>query len=345
MNGHDAKAVRSGMIMRLLPSAVPWRRSGPILFSLSLLVGLSAVDAPTYAKDIQPVLADRCYSCHGPEKQKGELRLDSPAAIRKGGKNGSILTAGDPAKSTLYTLTLLPAGDDDRMPAKGDPLTQAQTDALREWIKSGASFDGGAVVLAKPEPAVGPLHLGPSDIDQASAKLTRPDATVLKSLTEVGAIITPISSNGAALDVDLSHLTQPLDAGHLKNLERLAPQVFWLDLQGTAISDAGLASVAKCRSLERLHLNRTAVSDAGLAQLKTNASLTYLNLVGTGIGDAGLAHLAGLKQLERIYLWQTKVTDAGVAALSKAIPALKINRGPGFSKVVVPDAEGPPRRR
>src|SRR4051812_46420077 len=78
-------------------------------------VGLPGTDVPpTYVKDIQPILADRCYSCHGPEKQKGDLRLDSPAAIRKGGKNGVALVAGDPAKSTLYSLTLLPAGDDDR---------------------------------------------------------------------------------------------------------------------------------------------------------------------------------------------------------------------------------------
>lgn len=308
-------------------------------------VGLSAADTPTYAKNIQPILADRCYSCHGPEKQKGELRLDSVEAIRKGGKNGAILTPGNPAKSTLYSLTLLPAGDDDIMPAKGDPLTQAQTDAIRDWIKAGASFDGVAGVVAKPEPILGPLHLGPSDIDVAGAKLSKPDAAALKALSDVGAIITPISSNGAALDVDLSHLTEPLSASHLKELDRLAANVFWLDLQGSALTDAGLATVAKCRNLTRLHLNRTAVSDVGLAALKSLGGLEYLNLVGTGIGDAGLAHLAGLTKLQRLYLMGTKVTDAGVTKLKSANAGVAINRGPAFSKVDVPDAEGGRRRR
>lgn len=325
-----------------LLSLASWRLGGVLLLSLS---AVSAADTPTYAKHIQPILADRCYSCHGPEKQKGELRLDSVEAIRKGGKNGSILTPGDPAKSTLYSLTLLPAGDDDIMPAKGDPLTQTQTDAIRDWIKAGAVFDGVTGAAAKPEVVAGPVHLGPSDIDLVAAKLSKPDASAVKALTEVGGIVTPIGGSGAALDVDLSHLTQPLDAGHLKNLERIATNVFWLDLQGSALTDAGLATVAKCRNLTRLHLNRTAVSDAGLAALKGLASLEYLNLVGTSVGDAGIGHLAGLKKLERLYVMGTKVTDAGATKLKGANAAMMINRGPGFSKVDVPDAEGGGRRR
>jgi mono/diheme cytochrome c family protein len=330
----------------VMPFLTRWRLGGQSVVLLSWLsASLSAVDAPTYAKHVQPILADRCYSCHGPEKQKGELRLDSVEAIRKGGKNGPVLTPGDPAKSTLYSLTLLPAGDDDIMPAKGDPLTQAQTDAIRDWIKAGAVFDGVAGAVAKQEPVAAPVHLGPSDIDLVAAKLGKPDASAVKALTEAGAIITPIGGNGTALDVDLSHLSTPLDAGHVKHLERLAANVFWLDLQGSAITDAGLATVAKCRNLTRLHLNRTAVSDAGLATLKGLASLEYLNLVGTSVGDGGLAHLAGLKKLQRLYVMGTKVSDAGVTKLRSANANVAINRGPAFSKVDVPDAEGGRRRR
>jgi len=326
-------------------SVASWRRGGSILLSLLGVAGVTAADPITYAKHIQPILVDRCYSCHGPEKQKGELRLDSPELIKKGGKNGIVLTAGDPSKSTLYTLTLLPAGDDDRMPGKGDPLTQAQTDALREWIKAGASFDGSVVAIAKADPAAGPLHLGPTDIDTASAKLSRPDATVVKVLSEAGAVIRPLSSNGAALDVDLSHLSTPLGANHLKQLEAISQQVFWLDLHGTAITDEGMATVAKCRNLMRLHLDKTAITDKGLAVLKGQGDLRYLNLVATAITDAGLAHLSGLKKLEQLFVWQCKVTDVGPASLAKALPNLRINRGPAFSTVEVAEPEGGGRRK
>jgi hypothetical protein len=317
---------------------------------LTLLLVLVAVQAAagetvSYAKHIQPVLADRCYSCHGPEKQKGELRLDSVEAIRKGGKNGAVLVPGDVAKSTLYSLTILPQGDDDIMPAKGDPLTQLQTDRLRDWIAAGASFDGSAAVVAATAPEAAPVQLGPTTIDLASAKLAKPDAAALTALGAAGAVIAGIGGGGNALDIDLSHLGQPLDAALLKQLERVAGNVFWLDLRGSAITDAGLATVAKCRNLQRLHLDRTAITDAGLAQLAGCTSLTYLNLVGTSIGDAGLAHLARFKQLERLYLWQSKATDAGIGKLAAALPTLGINRGPGFSTVVVPDPDAPGRRR
>jgi mono/diheme cytochrome c family protein len=318
---------------------------------LVLPCSLFAADAVTYAKNVQPVLADRCYSCHGAEKQKGGLRLDSIEGIIKGGKKGPILTPGNPSKSTLYSLTLLPAGDDDRMPAKGDPLTQAQTDALREWIAAGAIFNGIAVAApapdkeAKPVAAAASLHLEPTDIDQASAKLSKPDAGEIKILKDAGAVISNISATGTALEVDLSHLEQPLNAGQLKHLESLANHVFWLDLHGSAITDAGLVSVAKCKNLQRLNLSRTAITDAGLATLKGNAQLKSLNLVSTAITDAGLSHLAAFKKLEKLYLMQSKVTESGMEKLAKTLPELTINHGPHFSTVTVEEPTGGKKKK
>lgn len=322
----------------------------PVLM-LVLPCSLFAVDAATYAKHVQPILADRCYSCHGAEKQKGDLRLDSIEGIIKGGKNGKILTAGNPAKSSLYHLTLLPAGDDDRMPAKGDPLTQAQTDVLREWIAAGAVFNGVAVAApvadqeTKPITAAASLHLEPTDIDQASAKLNRPDTSTIKILKDAGAVISMISATGTALEVDLSHLEQPLNAGQLKHLESLATHIFWLDLHGSAITDAGLLSVAKCKNLQRLNLSRTAITDAGLATLKGNTQLKSLNLVSTAITDAGLSHLAAFKKLDKLYLMQSKVTESGMEKLAKALPELTINHGPHFSTVTVEEPTGGKKKK
>ena len=93
--------------------------------SLLLLLTAAAfsADPVSYTKQILPLLSDSCYSCHGPDKQKGGLRLDSPEAIQKGSKNGLVLTAGAPEKSPLWKLTTLPKGDDDAMPGKGDSLS------------------------------------------------------------------------------------------------------------------------------------------------------------------------------------------------------------------------------
>jgi hypothetical protein len=98
---------------------------------------------------VLPILRERCYSCHeapktAPDgrtvKPKGGLRLDGKGWILRGSDEQTVLTAGDPQKSRLYTLTVLPADHEDRMPSKGDPLTKAQTETLRLWIAQGAPF-------------------------------------------------------------------------------------------------------------------------------------------------------------------------------------------------------------
>src|SRR5882762_6191310 len=54
-----------------------------------------------FENKVRPLLAERCLECHGPEKQKGNLRLDSLAAILKGGDSGPALVAGKPDESLL----------------------------------------------------------------------------------------------------------------------------------------------------------------------------------------------------------------------------------------------------
>ncbi len=58
-------------------------------------------EARVYGDVIQPMLQTHCYSCHGPNKQKGKLRLDDSVWIVKGGKDGRVVRAFDPNESEL----------------------------------------------------------------------------------------------------------------------------------------------------------------------------------------------------------------------------------------------------
>ncbi len=100
-----------------------------------------------FARDIQPLLADRCVKCHGPEKQKGGLRLDAKARAMQGGDDGKII---EPGKSAASRLIHLVAGleEDTVMPPKdkGERLTAAQIGLLRAWIDQGVNWpDDGKV--------------------------------------------------------------------------------------------------------------------------------------------------------------------------------------------------------
>src|SRR5215469_7891549 len=107
-----------------------------------------------FAKDIQPIFQQSCVKCHGPEKQKGDLRLDSKTDAMKGGKDGAVIVPGQADKSDLYKRVTLAPGSDDIMPPKGEPLTKAQADLLKDWINQGAVWPEGAVAkAAAPEAA------------------------------------------------------------------------------------------------------------------------------------------------------------------------------------------------
>ena len=111
-----------------------------MLAALSAGPGIHAAD-PTFSKDIAPILTARCMNCHGPKRQKNDLRLDSAEAVNKGGKHGPIFVAGNPDKSPMYFRITRPVGDEDRMPATGELLTKQQTDAIKAWIAAGVKFD------------------------------------------------------------------------------------------------------------------------------------------------------------------------------------------------------------
>ncbi len=115
---------------------------------IAAVVPLASAAEPDFNQHIKPILESACLSCHGPEKPKGDLRLDTKANTMKGGENGVVIVPGQPEKSPLYTSTILPPDDDKIMPPKGDKLTKEQADLLRDWIKAGAPWPDG-VTLAK----------------------------------------------------------------------------------------------------------------------------------------------------------------------------------------------------
>jgi len=92
-----------------------------------------------FVRDIQPILQNTCYECHGPKKAKGTLRLDSRAGFMKGGDTGAIVVPGNSDKSPLVRR-LLGLDGEDRMPKDGDPLPEAQIALIRSWIDQGATW-------------------------------------------------------------------------------------------------------------------------------------------------------------------------------------------------------------
>src|SRR5437870_4034382 len=91
-----------------------------------------------FARDIQPIFIKRCYECHGPDKQKSDLRLDRKPDALKGGKSGKpVFVAGKSAESQIIER-VTSRDPDEVMPSKGERLTDTQIRLLKAWIDQGA---------------------------------------------------------------------------------------------------------------------------------------------------------------------------------------------------------------
>jgi mono/diheme cytochrome c family protein len=102
-----------------------------------------------FEKEVRPVLEESCFKCHGPDKQKGGLRLDRKADMMSGGDSGEpAITPGKSTESSLVAR-IKSSSTDDMMPPKGERLRPEQIAAIERWIDNGAHWPA----TGQPEPA------------------------------------------------------------------------------------------------------------------------------------------------------------------------------------------------
>jgi hypothetical protein len=110
-------------------------------------------------------------------------------------------------------------------------------------------------------------------------------------------------------------------------LQKIAPQVMWLVLADTKITDAGLQPLKSCANITRLNLKNTAITNASISLIGQFNKLEYLNIVGTKIDDAGLLGLTPSVTLKKIFCWQSGITANGVMVFQKKYPSIQIEFG------------------
>jgi hypothetical protein len=116
------------------------------LMLASVATTSQAADSIDFVRDVQPILQEHCYRCHGDEKQKSGLRLDIKSEAFRGGDGyGPSIVAGQVSDSPLMELV---TSDDPevRMPPGDQPLPASQISFLRRWIDSGANWPDGVDV-------------------------------------------------------------------------------------------------------------------------------------------------------------------------------------------------------
>lgn len=287
--------------------------------------------AQVYQDVVAPILDSRCYSCHGAAKQKGQLRLDQPEFILRGGKHGKVIGDVSADSSELYKRLMLPLEHDEHMPPNEKPqLASAELAILHAWLEAGAPFDARVSQLASASDVKRYVSLLSTPSSQKrlvpETKAAPAESSAVSALTKRGVIVIPLSDSTNYLSASFVNARDVTDS-ELTLLLPLKEQLLWLDLGRTQVSSVGMKTVGQLSRLTRLNIQHTAVDDAGMSAIGSLKELQSINVVGTRITDAGLFGLSGIPTLEKVYCYGTGVSRAGLEKLLRERLQLRIDTG------------------
>ena len=278
---------------------------------------------------IEPILNQKCASCHDENTKKGGLLLTTHEGLLLGGDNGSVLENGSPQSSELFKRISMDPASRKFMPPRGTPMSYTEITLLNYWITAGMPLDLTVTDERIPEEIQVLLQEGYALTTKKKpfyekGIVSPASEETLASLRAQGYKIETLAEGNNFLQVQAK---DSLTAAKMEALLAIKDQITWLDLGNTGLKDDWLKSVSQFTNLTRLNLDNNAITDAGMTYLAKFEHLESVNLHSTSVSDAGLKALANQKTLKRIYLWNTKVTRELADSLQKENPALEIDLG------------------
>ena len=294
---------------------------------------------------VLPILEKKCFSCHSATKKKGGLRLDTEEFILLGGKNGAVLTAGNPENSSLYLFMLLPEDDDNHMPPKGKPqLTPQEIAVFHQWIKEGASFreemkvfldhqeekkeviENKPVNVSVPKTSVTPSFVKDVEGSILKNKMEAVEPSLLNQLKQQNIMVSNFGTNSNYLMVNFVNVKDYRSA-LIDDVLKLGDKVVRLRLSQQPVNDSDIKKLSGLKNITRLNLEKTAITDLALNDIKNLPNLEQINLYGTNITDNGLLELANCAHLKVVFLWQTKTSAKGIEQLKRSLPNVQVEMG------------------
>lgn len=291
-------------------------------------------DALVYEDVIRPILATKCYSCHGKRKQKGGLRVDEKDFILKGGKDGVVVIPGDASRSELVHRIFLAHENEDHMPPKEKPQpTTAQRDLIKWWIASGAPFDRKVRDLNQASDIKNLLAAlsrtnGDSKLSSAVPQVPVEEAPedVLSRLSRYGVVIVPVAQNSHYLSVNFVNADISNDSLMIL-LQAIDKQLVWLKTGTYPIDGEGLKRIGQLKTLTRLQFGNLKNSRNELEHLRNLKYLQYLNLTGADLTKENVSALKNLTSLKNLYLFHCGISPLDYSALRNSLPGVAIDTG------------------
>jgi len=284
---------------------------------------------------VQPILDDKCGSCHNSSKKKGRLSFASIDALLKGGKHGVVVKSGDPMASEMIKRIQLPQSDKKFMPTDNKPaLTTSEAAILNWWISQGVEKEDKKLASLKIPDAIkqdiAQRFKSPDTMNAAAAaemmvaeqfkmqKIPTVTVAMIQELATRGFHARVIHYNPDLLDVRMDALKDSGTSSVQQRLKALGPvrqNIIWLDARNGGLKDPDMTSLNDFQNLQKLNLANNKVSDQGVQALSGMQYLESINLAGTLVTDRTLAAIK-FRNLKSVYVWRSAITKLDSSSLS-----------------------------
>ena len=290
-------------------------------------------NATTFEAGVAPILVQKCISCHGADKIKGNLQLNTPANISKGGKDGDILM-GDQNKASLFFARIhLPLADEKHMPPDGKmQLSQEELGILSNWSKRGSNFKLKMNELAKDDSLYVLINKSrPASSEKAELKSNLPE---LKEFNSNYCSTNYIFHGTDEVEVNFFQGSF-YDRENLKRLEKIKNQVVKLNMQGMPLKKEDLDIIGQFKNLENLNLNNTKLDIRLLDALKSLAKLKSISICGIEFDETTLNRFLDHAIFTELNVWTKNGTQKQLQKLMLKYPNIRIIVGDNLEDQVM----------
>ncbi len=236
-------------------------------------------NALVYPQIVQAILTQNCVTCHGPNRQKGGLRLDSYRRLIHGRNGQPVVLPDHPERSILIQRIELPVGKSHRMPPSGHrPLTTGEIAILRWWVQAGMPNRISLMEAAPPASITAEIRkLFLEAQSQKPLPRKEVEAMIPRLAQRSGMQITFLSPQSSMLRCSARKIPDFSDQ-KLSLLNPVRLNIQSLNLDSTSITDHAMIVINEMVNLKSLHLRHTQVDGAGLLTMNHLRQLRYLSV-------------------------------------------------------------------
>lgn len=316
LTGHQGAGITHGRDFLLAP-LLPEKKKKQVLLE----------DAVVFADMVNPILQNKCMSCHNSKKAKGDLIMETEAFLLKGGKNGKLWDTSDADWGLMMKRVHLPLAAKKHMPPQGKPqLTDEEISILKNWIKEGAGFTIRALDLAAETDLRKTAERMFSTIESDDYDFAAANESKIQLLNTNYRTVYALAKGSPALGAEFFGASQ-FNISGLKDLLAVKQQLVTLNLNRMPLKDEDLKTISEFAELRKLNLSFTGLTGKTLNELHKLKKLRHLSLSGNKLIAGDVKKLSALPQLSKLFLWNCGLKEEDVKELRQANKNLAAETG------------------